>query len=227
MPSYAVRYQLGAATIDAVLSSRVLQRVLAVVLAGLLAAIGVVLINRATSSPAGEAATAASQFDGPLLPPHLRAADFSLTDTSGRRVSLSQYRGHVVVLTFIHSLCKDTCPLMVEQIKGALNDLPASGRGVPAIGISVAPAEDTLANRRHFLARHEMTGRLAFLNGPIPVLERVWRAYAMQPVAPNIDHSTYVLLIDKQGIERVGFPADHLTPEGLVHDIRLLERERA
>jgi hypothetical protein len=32
------------------------------------------------------------------------------------------------------------------------------------------------------------------------------------------------MLIDRRGLERVGFPADQLTPEGLAHDIRVLER---
>ena len=36
------------------------------------------------------------------MPPGLRAADFSLTDQTGHRVTLSRYRGHVVILTFIH-----------------------------------------------------------------------------------------------------------------------------
>ena len=35
------------------------------------------------------------------------------------------------------------------------------------------------------------------------------------------------MLIDKRGYERVGFAADQLTPEGLVHDIDVLEREPA
>jgi protein SCO1/2 len=133
----------------------------------------------------------------------------------------------VVILTFIHSLCHDTCPFMVEQIKGALNDLPQDGRGVPAIGVSVAPAEDTPANRRKFLAKHEMGNRLAFVNGPLASMRRVWHDYAIQPVAGPIDHSTFVLLIDKRGFERIGFAADQLTPEGLVHDIRVLQREPA
>jgi protein SCO1/2 len=132
-----------------------------------------------------------------------------------------------VVLTFIHSLCKDTCPFMVEQIKGALNDLPRNGRGVPAIGVSVAPAEDTVAHRRWFLAKHEMSGRMEFINGPLPAMRRVWHEYAIQPVTPQVDHSAYVLLIDKRGYERVGFAADQLTPEGLAHDIGVREREPA
>jgi protein SCO1/2 len=203
-----------------------LQRVLLAALVSLLAAIGVVLVtSRAPASTPG--APTASQFDGPTLPPGLRAGDFSLTDQNGKLVRLSRYRGHVVILTFIHSLCHDTCPFMVEQIKGALNDLPQDGREVPAIGVSVAPAEDTPANRRKFLAKHEMGNQLAFVNGPLASMRRVWHDYAIQPVAGPIDHSTFVLLIDKRGFERIGFAADQLTPEGLVHDIRVLEREPA
>src|ERR1700744_6703335 len=107
-----------------------------------------------------------SAFDGPRMPAHLRPPDFTLTDQDGRRVSLAADRGKVVVLTFIHSLCHDTCPFMVEQIKGALNDLPGDGRNIPTIGVSVAQREDTAHNREAFLAKHQMTGRMAFVNGP-------------------------------------------------------------
>ena len=209
-------------------STSTAQRLLVLALVGLLIAIGVVLLTgvRGGSAPS-LAANPPSQFDGPTMPLGLRAADFSLIDQSGRSVSLARYRGRVVVLTFIHSLCHDACPFMVEQIKGALNDLPDGGASVPAVGVSVAPAEDTVANRRAFLAQHQMTGRIEFVNGPLRTLRRVWKAYAIQPVTPKIDHSTFVLLIDKRGLERVGFAADQLTPEGLSHDIEVLERERA
>jgi protein SCO1 len=201
-----------------------LQRLLLLALVLLLAAIAAILTNRPGSSPAPSAAHR-SPFDGPILPPGLRAGNFALQDQNGRRITLSSYRGHVVVLTFIHSECHDTCPFMVEQIKGALNLLPGSGSGVPALGISVAPGEDTMAHRRRFLAKHDMTRRLAFLNGPRTSMRAVWHAYAIQPVQGPMDHSTFVLLIDRHGIERVGFPADQLTPEALAHDIRVLQRE--
>ncbi len=208
------------------ISSSAAQRVLLLVLVSLLAAIGVVLLtNRgADSSPPPRSS---SPFDGPTMPPGLRATNFSLLDQNGHRVTLSRYRGRVVVLTFIHSLCHDTCPFMVEQIKGALNDLPDGGRDVPTIGVSVEPSQDTRANRRKFLAKHQMTGRMAFVNGDLRAMRRIWHAYAIQPVTPHIDHSTFVLLIDKRGIERVGYPADELTPEGLAHDITALERQPA
>jgi protein SCO1/2 len=200
-----------------------LQRALMLVFVVLLGAIVLIaLSDRGTKSAAK---TARSEFEGPTMPPHLRAHDFTLTDQNGHRVSLAADRGKVVVLTFIHSLCHDTCPFMVEQIKGALNDLPSDGRDVPTIGVSVAQAEDTAHNRRAFLAKHEMAGRLAFVNGSPHQMRRIWHDYAIQPVTPKIDHSTFVLLIDKHGYERVGFAADQLTPEGLAHDIRVLERQ--
>ncbi len=204
-----------------------LQRGLALVLVALLAAVGVVLLTSRSSDSAAPQPVTSSPFDGPTMPPGLRAANFSLLDQSGHRVSLAHYRGRVVVLTFIHSLCHDTCPFMVEQIKGALNDLPGDGASVPAIGISVEPSQDTRANRIRFLRKHEMNGRLAFVSGTAAQLKPVWHAYAIEPVTPKVDHSTFVILIDKRGIERVGFAADQLTPEGLAHDIRVLEREPA
>jgi protein SCO1/2 len=209
------------------MSMKLLQRLLLGVLVALLAAIVVVVVagRSGSGSTASTQRVSDSPFAGPTLPPGLRAANFTLSDADGRRVTLAQYRGHVVVLTFIHSLCHDACPFMVEQIKGALNSLPDSGRGVPAIGISVEPGEDTPQHRRWFLAKHHMSGRMSFLSGPRAVLAKVWRAYAIQPVKGPVDHSTFVLLIDKRGYERVGFPADELTPEGLAHDITVLERE--
>jgi protein SCO1/2 len=203
------------------------QRMLLLVLVALLAAIGVVLLTSHRSGSGPVASGTHSRFDGPTMPPGLRARDFSLTDQNGHRVSLAADRGKVVVLTFIHSLCHDTCPFMVEQIKGALNELPGTGRGIPTIGVSVAPGEDTPAHRRAFLAKHGMGGRIAFVSGSVAAMKPIWHAYAMQPVTPKVDHSTFVLLIDRRGYERIGYPADELTPEGLAHDIRVLEREPA
>lgn len=210
------------------LASAKLQRALMLVLVALLAAIGVILVfGRPSRSGSSTANTGGhSTFDGPTLPSGVRAPDFSLADQHGRRITLAHDRGHVVVLTFIHSLCHDACPFMVEQIKGALGELPGHGAGVPVIGMSVDQQEDTVAHRNQFLRKHQMDGRVAFVNGSLPTMRRLWHAYKVQPVTPKVDHSAFVILIDKRGDERVGYPADQLTPEDLSHDIRVLQREK-
>jgi protein SCO1 len=207
--------------------SGVTERVLAGVLVLLLVGIAVVLLGRGSSSHPGST-VGANQLEGPTLPPHLVAKDFSLTDQNGGRITLSQYRGQVVVLTFMHSLCKGACPLMANQILGALNDLPNGGRNVPAMAISVDPKQDTPENRRKFIAKMHLTGRFNFLNGPMSVMRKVWHEYYIQPeLGAKEEHSAFVLLIDKRGIWRIGYPVSDLTPGSLAHDIGVLEREPA
>jgi protein SCO1/2 len=208
--------------------SRVTERVLAGVLMVLVVAIAVVLLAGGKSGHHTGSTVGANQLEGPTLPAHLVAKNFSLTDQNGQRISLSQYRGHVVVLTFMHSLCKGACPLMANQILGALNDLPGGGHNVPAMAISVDPKQDTPANRRKFIAKLHLTGRFNFLNGPMAVMKQIWHEYYIQPeLGPAENHSAFVLLIDKRGIWRIGYPVSDLTPESLAHDIGVLEREPA
>jgi protein SCO1 len=208
--------------------SRVTERVLAGVLVVLLVAIGIVLLGRGGGSGRHGATVGANQLEGPTLPAHLVAKNFSLTDQNGQRISLSQYRGQVVVLTFMHSLCKGACPLMANQILGALNDLPNGGHNVPAMALSVDPPQDTPANRRKFIAKMHLTGRFNFLNGPMPVMRKLWHDYYVQPeLGAKENHSAFVFLIDKRGIWRIGYPVSELTPESLAHDIGVLEREPA
>jgi protein SCO1/2 len=211
------------------LSSRKVQRGLLGVLVALVAAIAVVVVvNRVQGTSGAATATVAADdtyFDGNLLP-DVKAANFTLTNQYGHRVTLSQDRGHVVVLTWIHSLCKNDCPFMVWQIKGALNDLPDHGRSVRVIGVTVEPRQDTPARRRKFVADHEMNGRMQYVSGSLKAMRRVWKAYGIQPVTPKADHSAFVFLVSRNGYERVGFPADQLTSSGLAHDIRRLQNGR-
>jgi protein SCO1/2 len=166
----------------------------------------------------GGAATA-SEFAGAVRPPGARAPDFRLRDADGERVSMAALRGRPVVVTFIYSHCEDTCPGQVQTIRGALDDL---GRDVPVLGISVDPAGDTPASARRFLNQQRMTGRMRFLLGERRELAPVWRAYGIAPQRGRLDHSAYVVLVDAQGLQRIGFPHSVATSAGLAHDLRRL-----
>jgi protein SCO1/2 len=165
----------------------------------------------------GGAAFAGAQR--PAIPPQ----DFRLRDQDGDAVSLRNYRGRVVVLTFMYTTCRDTCPLTATQIRGALDDL---GRDVPALAVSVDPVNDTPERARQFLFKRGLAqDRMRFLLGSRAQLQPVWKAYGIRPQGEAFDHSAYVLLIDRRGRQRIGFPVQQLTPEGLAHDIRRLQAE--
>jgi protein SCO1 len=180
------------------------------------AALGVALFARTGARSAPVAFAGALRPD---VPPQ----DFSLRDQDGRLVSLRQFRGRVVVLTFLYTTCRDVCPLTATQIRGALDDLD---RPVPALAVSVDPSNDTPERAREFLFRRGLAhDRMRFLLGSRAQLTPIWKAYGIRPQGVAFDHSAYVLLIDRHGRQRIGFPVQELVPEDLAHDIRRLQAE--
>lgn len=173
---------------------------------------------------AGGSKSDSDGFQGALRPDGIPPIRFSLKDQDGKLATLAQYRGEPVVLTFMYSTCKDTCPLTAQQIRGALDDL---GQNVPTLAISVDPANDTPLNARRFVNQQSLTGRMRFLLGTQAELAPIWKAYGIQPQGKAFDHSAYVVLVDAKGVQRVGWPVEKLTPEGLAHDLRVLEAEKA
>jgi protein SCO1/2 len=164
-------------------------------------------------------------FDGAAFPATVPVHDFSLTDQDGRPVSLTAYRGKVVILTFLDSASTTDAPLVAQQIRGALDEL---GQAVPALAVSSDPWHDTPAGARALLARLHLSGRMRFLFGPVAELQRIWHAYGVQPrTSPQSSAAAaeppYVLLLDRSGRERVGFPESQLTPESIAHDVLLLQ----
>ncbi len=175
------------------------------------------------SGPTTPTATGTSGFDGAALPADTPAPPFTLTDQEGRAVSPASYRGRVTVLAFLYSGCAPACVLVAQQIRGALDELP---RAVPVLIVTVDPSADTRARVRRFLRAVSLTGRVRYLTGPLPELERVWRAYRI--VTPRSGRTAFeraatVLLIDRAGHRRVVFQQEQLTPESLAHDIGKLE----
>lgn len=183
----------------------------------MLAAAGITLLGRGGGGGGDSVAFAGA------LRPDIPPSDFHLRDEDGDPVSLSAFRGRVVVLTFMYTTCKDTCPLTATQIRGALDDLE---QPPPALAVSVDPVNDTPERAREFLFQRGLShGRMRFLLGDRAQLQPVWKAYGIRPHGTAFDHSAYVLLIDRHGRQRIGFPVQQLTPEGLAHDIRRLQAE--
>jgi protein SCO1/2 len=207
-------------TLPGVLHPRVRLTLMLVASLAIAAAVAVI----AFVGPGGGADVSASGFAGAVRP-GIPTPAFALRDQSGRVARLSDYHGRVVVVTFMYTVCRDTCPLMADQIRGALDQL---GRDVPVLAVSVDPLNDTPARASTFVSRHHMTNRMRFLLGSSAQLQPVWRAFGIEPQVGSSavsDHSAYVVLLDGRGRQRVAFPAPKLTPEGLAHDISRLQAE--
>src|SRR5919106_4115698 len=73
------------------------------------------------------------------------ALDFRLTDQNGSLVSLSDFRGKVVVLTFMDTKCQDTCPLTAAHFREVYRELtPEEVSQVVFLGVNVNVEESTV-----------------------------------------------------------------------------------
>lgn len=193
----------------------------------LVAVIGVILISHVNGQPNGPDVVHApdSKFRGGTLPPNVKAPNFTLTDQDGKRVSMAQFRGKPVVVTYLYTHCKETCPVAAQMIRGALDDL--GRRQVPALAISVDPFNDTARSARRFLAKAGMGRRMLFLLGTRRQLLPVWHGFAVQPQLKEAEHQSLITLVDAKGMQRVAVGVNQTSPEDLAHDIGVLEDEQS
>jgi protein SCO1/2 len=167
-----------------------------------------------------------SPYKGAVRPP-APPGQFALRTQDGELVRLADLRGTVVVLSPTYATCDESCPVAAQQIRGALDDLSEPERErIRAFALSVDPANDTPDAAQEFLLERRLRGYLDYLLGTRRELAPVWREYGFAPQTEEREHNSYVVLLDGEGRQRVGFPTSFLTPEALAHDLRLLVRER-
>jgi protein SCO1/2 len=160
-------------------------------------------------------------YSGSLLPADVPSAGFNLLDQNGDRISLTSLAGKPAIVTFLYTSCKDICPLTSQQIRGALDQV---GHDIPVVAISVDPKNDTPAAVKSWLAREQVAGRFTWGLGSESQLQPIWRAWGVAPQTSSSDHSAYVFILDRNGRRCVSWPTSELTPEGLAHDISLIEK---
>jgi protein SCO1/2 len=71
------------------------------------------------------------------------ARDFSLTDHTGARRTLSNYRGKLAVVFFGFTQCPDVCPTTLSDMAEVKKRLGKDGDAVQVIFITVDPERDT------------------------------------------------------------------------------------
>jgi protein SCO1/2 len=165
-------------------------------------------------------------FDGATVDQPVVVPGFALRDQHGRLVRLDALRGKVVVLTFLYTHCPDVCPRTAQTLSRAVTSLGAAGANVRILAVSVDPAGDTPASVRRFVRDHRLSKQFHYLTGTAAQLRPIWRAYNITAVRRDngqVDHTLYVLLVDRSGKGRVILDST-AAPAAVAHDLRLLLR---
>jgi cytochrome oxidase Cu insertion factor (SCO1/SenC/PrrC family) len=139
------------------------------------------------------------------------APGFSLRNQNGAPISLRQFRGRPVILTFIDPLCRNLCPLEAKTLDRVVAQMPAAKR--PAIvAVSVNKYADARTNLLLDQAKWSLPNNWHWAVGAPAALARVWNAYAIgvsvatRTIAGikvhRITHTEAAYVIDPRGYER-------------------------
>jgi cytochrome oxidase Cu insertion factor (SCO1/SenC/PrrC family) len=132
------------------------------------------------------------------------APGFRLVNQFGQPMSLSQFRGKVVILAFTDSECTTICPLTTVSMVEAKDLLGAAGNQVQLLGIDANPRARAVSDVMAYSRAHSMVSQWDFLTGSPAQLRAVWRAYHVyvQIQAGQIDHTPALYVIDQRGREQ-------------------------
>lgn len=140
--------------------------------------------------------------------PHTAAPGFTFTDQNGKTLSLSDFRGKVVVLEFLDPHCTDICPIVSREFVDAYHDLGANASKVQFVGINVNQYYAKPADMLAFSKEQQLTTIPGwhYFTGALPALRKTWSNYHISVQAPNpnadIVHTSAVYFIGPNGTER-------------------------
>lgn len=170
------------------------------------------------------------------LPVLFPGPDFALTDQEGRPFGSTDLHGRVVLANFMFTSCTDVCPLLTGTMALVRDELRAAGLlGARAVlvSISVDPTVDTPDALTIYGGRFGAVPReWRFLTGDQQTIDglliggfKVGRPTLRSRVpggAPEIVHSTRVVLLDPSWNVRAMFNGDMLDVSAVVDEVRRL-----
>jgi protein SCO1/2 len=155
---------------------------------------------------------------------------FSLTDHTGKRRTLQDFHGKVIVVFFGFTHCPDVCPTTLAELSRAIRNLGPAGDQVQVLMVTVDPGRDT----PEVLAQYVTAFNPKFLamRGTADETSRVAKEFKVifQKVAGpapenySMDHSAGSYIFDRQGRLRL-YVAYGRGTEVFTHDIDLLLKQ--
>lgn len=137
--------------------------------------------------------------------------DFLLTDDEGQEYRYSENQGQVRLLFFGFTHCPDICPSTLNDLTKAVEILGKDGQEVETLFVSIDPERDTPERLNQYLGAFSIP--VTGLTGSQEDIAEVAQAYGAfyerldldSALGYTMDHSTYLYLIDREGVVRYLF----------------------
>jgi protein SCO1/2 len=170
-------------------------------------------------------ATEAEGLKAGVFNPARAAPDFSVRGSDGTALTLSRYRGKVVLLGFGYTSCPNVCPVTLAVLAQAQRKLGPLASQVQVIYLTVDPARDNADRLKQYLAAFDPT--FVGGTGTAAQMAAVRSSYGVTAEKHGtgsdyaVAHSSFVYLITRDGKLQALMPFGHKA-EDYVHDISVL-----
>ncbi len=169
------------------------------------------------------AAGAPDFYGTPLDDPPL-VAPFELTDAEGERVTLSKWRGDLLLVFFGFTHCPDVCPLTLGRLAKVYDDL-GRPEDVQVVMITVDPARDTPELTQRYAGSFDPA--FVGLGGSSADIAHAAQTFFVghrELEDKNFLHTDSVALIDREGKMRLVYGQDKVS--GLTEDLSRILKSR-
>lgn len=171
------------------------------------------------------------QLHGFVMNEPAPVGDFTLTSHNGDPVSLSDFRGKLVLVYFGYASCPDVCPMTMLQLAQARAELPERLQDdVQVLMVTVDPERDTPELLANYLGHFDktflgLTGTPEELDAAAAPLGIFYEKRAVDESETYfMDHTATVAVIDRQGRLRLVWPFG-VPGEDIASDLGYLVRE--
>lgn len=168
-------------------------------------------------------------FHGTVIQSPEASFDFTLTGSNGD-VSLSDYRGKLVLIYFGYTFCPDICPGTLANVAQALREMGANAEDVQLIMISLDPERDTPEKLSKYVGQFHpsfigITGTKEQLD-EVASLYGIFYQKAEGSTATGylLDHTATLLVLDREGYLKLVFPFG-VTSQEIADDLKYMLRQ--
>ncbi len=152
---------------------------------------------------------------------------FELTDHTGQRRTLADYKGKVVVVFFGYTHCPDVCPTTLAEMAGIRKQLGPDGDKLQVVYVTLDPERDTQEALAGFVPAFDPS--FVALRGDAAQTQKVaadfkvflQKVKAKDSDAYTIDHTAATYIFDPQGRVRL-FVRHGQDAAAVLKDIRQL-----
>lgn len=168
-------------------------------------------------------------FHGTVIQSPEPSYDFTLTSANGD-VSLSDFRGKVVLIYFGYTFCPDICPATLANVGQALNQIDSQAEDVQLIMVSLDPGRDTPEKLAEYVAHFHPS--FIGITGTQEEIDMVASLYGIfyqvnqGSAATNylIDHTATLMVIDREGYLKLVFPFG-VSADEIADDLKYMIRQ--